>query len=161
MKEENEPLDDREYRRHRHRNNEAAQPPPPAAAPSSNLSSLFNFSSFSPVSAPTPSSDRIELDALLDTLLEEGEIPHLPSSTETTPPIPPSPPFQILPLTSNDPPPVTAVEAVQQKKITSAEKSAQELETILSVAGSSIRSVINELQSPVDTAAASSTPIDR
>ena len=167
LKDENEPLDEREYRRH-HPPPAPTQPHAPAAAPSSNLSSLFNFSSFSPISAaPTPSSDRIELDTLLDTLLEEGELPHLPSSSSetTTPPIPHSPPFQILPLTSNDPPPATAVEAVQQKKITSAEKSAQELETILSVAGSSIRSVINELQSPVEPApidaAPSSIPIDQ
>ena len=45
---------------------------------------------------------------------------------------------------------------MQQTKISSAEKSAEELETILSVAGSSIRSIINKLQSPVT---ASSTPI--
>ena len=175
VKEENEPLDDREYRRrYPHRllssNNRLSSspqpgpssapsgaPPPSHAAPPSNLSSLFNFSSFSPISTPSSSN---ELDTLLETLLKEGELPHLPSSSssDTTPPPPSTPPFQIVPLTSNDPPPVTAVEAVQQKKITSAEKSAQELETILSVAGSSIRSVINELQSPVETAEASSIP---
>ena len=167
LKDENEPLDDREYR---HRNiTRSPQPgpsgrppnPPPPAAPPSNLSSLFNFSSFSPISTPSSSSN--ELDTLLDTLLKEGELPYLPSSSSETPP-PSTQPFQILPLTSNDPPPVTAVEAVQQKKITSAEKSAQELETILSVAGSSIRSVINELQSPVEPAPIdgppSSIPID-
>ena len=162
LKDENEPLDDREYR---HRNiNRSPQPgpsgrppnPPPPAAPPSNLSSLFNFSSFSPISTPSSSSN--ELDTLLDTLLKEGELPYLPSSSSETPP-PSTPPFQILPLTSNDPPPVTAVEAVQQKKITSAEKSAQELETILSVAGSSIRSVINELQSPVETVAAAESSV--
>ena len=176
VKEENEPLDEREYRRrYPHRllssNNRLSSspqpgpssapsgPPPPShAAPPSNLSSLFNFSSFSPISTPSSSSN--ELDTLLETLLKEGELPHLPSSSsDTTPPPPSTPPFQILPLTSNDPPPVTAVEAVQQKKITSAEKSAQELETILSVAGSSIRSVINELQSPVETAAAEASSI--
>ena len=173
VKDENEPLDQREYRRRyphcsTNRSSSSPQPgpssgpsapPPPPAAPPSNLSSLFNFSSFSPISTPSSSSN--ELDTLLDTLLKEGEFPHLPSEP-TTPPS--TPPFQILPLTSTDPPPVTAVEAVQQKKITSAEKSAQELETILSVAGSSIRSVINELQSPVDTAAAaakSSIPLDQ
>ena len=168
VKDDNEPLDNREYlRRYPHRTNTRSSPlqqqPGPSSAPSapaappaaplSNLSSLFNFSSFSPISTPSSSSN--ELDTLLDTLLKEGELPYLPSSSsETTPPPPSTPPFQILPLTSNEPPPVTAVEAVQQKKITSAEKSAQELETILSVAGSSIRSVINELQSPVNTAAA-------
>ena len=170
LKDENEPLDEREYRRRyphplssNNRLSSSPQPgpssapsgpPPPShAAPPSNLSSLFNFSSFSPISTPSSSN---ELDTLLETLLQEGELPHLPSSSsDTSPPPPPlTPPFQILPLTSNNPPPVTAVEAVQQKKITSAEKSAQELETILSVAGSSIRSVINELQSPVETAAA-------
>ena len=164
LKDENEPLDEREYRRrypHRSSNSRSSAPsapPPQHAAPSSNLSSLFNFSSFSPISTPSSSSN--ELDTLLDTLLKEGELPHMPS--EETPP-PSTPPFQILPLTSNNPPPVTAVEAVQQKKITSAEKSAQELETILSVAGSSIRSVINELQSPVETAAAASSisPIEQ
>ena len=170
IKEENEPLDDREYRRRYHQrrsNNRSSSSPqpgpssapsaphPPTAAPPSNLSSLFNFSSFSPVSTPSSSSN--ELDTLLDTLLREGELPHLPSSSSETTPPPSTPPFQILPHTTNDPPPVTAVEAVQQRKITSAEKSAQELETILSVAGSSIRSVINELQSPVETAAAAST----
>ena len=174
LKDENEPLDEREYRRrypHRLSSNNrlssspqpgpssapTGRPPPPShAAPPSNLSSLFNFSSFSPISTPSSSN---ELDTLLETLLQEGELPHLPSSSsDTSPPPPPStPPFQILPLTSNNPPPVTAVEAVQQKKITSAEKSAQELETILSVAGSSIRSVINELQSPVETATAAGT----
>ena len=178
LKDENEPLDEREYRRrfpHRHlsSNNRSSSspqpgpsstpsgpPPPPHAAPPSNLSSLFNFSSFSPISTPSSSN---ELDTLLETLLQEGELPHLPSSSsDTSPPPPSTPPFQILPLTSNNPPPVTAVEAVQQKKITSAEKSAQELETILSVAGSSIRSVINELQSPVETVAAtSSIPLDQ
>ena len=175
LKEENEPLDEREYRRrYPHRllssNNRLSSsphpgpssapsgPPPPShAAPPSNLSSLFNFSSFSPISTPSSSN---ELDTLLETLLKEGELPHLPSSSsDTSPPPSSTPPFQILPLTSNEPPPVTAVEAVQQKKITSAEKSAQELETILSVAGSSIRSVINELQSPVETAAAEASSI--
>ena len=175
LKDENEPLDEREYRRryphHLSSNNRLSSspqpgpssapsgpPPPPHAAPPSNLSSLFNFSSFSPISTPSSSN---ELDTLLETLLQEGELPHLPSSSssDTTPPPPSTPPFQILPLTSNEPPPVTAVEAVQQKKITSAEKSAQELETILSVAGSSIRSVINELQSPVETAAAEASSI--
>ena len=166
LKDENEPLDEREYRRrypHRSSNSRSSAPsapPPQHAAPSSNLSSLFNFSSFSPISTPSSSSN--ELDTLLDTLLKEGELPHMPS--EETPP-PSTPPFQILPLTSNNPPPVMAVEAVQQKKITSAEKSAQELETILSVAGSSIRSVINELQSPVEAAPIdgppSSIPIDQ
>ena len=179
LKDENEPLDEREYRRrYPHHllssNNRSSSPqpgpssapsgppPPTHAAPPSNLSSLFNFSSFSPLSTPSSSN---ELDTLLETLLQEGELPHLPSSSSSeTPPPPSTPPFQILPHTSsNDPPPVTAVEAVQQKKITSAEKSAQELETILSVAGSSIRSVINELQSPVETAAAASSisPIEQ
>ena len=172
LKDENEPLDEREYRRrypHRLSSNNrlssspqpgpssapSGPPPPSHAAPPSNLSSLFNFSSFSPISTPSSSN---ELDTLLETLLQEGELPHLPSSSsDTSPPPPSTPPFQILPLTSNNPPPLRAVEAIQQKKITSAEKSAQELETILSVAGSSIRSVINELQSPVETAAAVSS----
>ena len=178
MKAENEPLDNREYRRLRHRNRQprplrspppppppqpaaaaaAAQPPAAPNAPSSNISSMFNFSPFSPISAPSAHSGRIELDTLLDTLLEDGEFPYLPP--DTPPPMQPrTPPFQILPLNSNDPPPVTAVEAVQQKKITSAEKSAHELETILSVAGSSIRSVINELQSPISSSTA--PPIDQ
>ena len=155
LKDENEPLDEREYRRQSGPSTAPSGPPnpPPPAAPPSNLSSLFNFSSFSPISTTSSSN---ELDTLLDTLLKEGELPHLPSSSSETPP-PSTPPFQILPLTSNEPPPVTAVEAVQQRKITSAEKSAQELETILSVAGSSIRLVINELQSPVETVAAASS----
>ena len=175
VKEDNEPLDEREYRhRYPHRlssnirsssspqpgpSSAPSAPPPPPAAPPSNLSSLFNFSSFSPLSTPSSSSN--ELDTLLETLLQEGELPHLPSSSSSDTPPPATPPFQILPHTSsNEPPPVTAVEAVQQKKITSAEKSAQELETILSVAGSSIRSVINELQSPVvDMAAEAASSI--
>ena len=175
MKEENEPLDNREYRGYRHRNRQPRPlrppppppPPPPAAAapspaapspaappqhaPSSNISSLFNFSPFSPISAPPSNNTTIELDTLMDTLLEQGEIPHVPPMTPPPAAMPQqrSPPFQIVPLNSNDPPPATVVEAVQQKKITNAEKSAQDLETILSVAGSSIRSVISELQSPV------------
>ena len=44
-------------------------------------------------------------------------------------------------------PPATAVEAVQQQKINTAEKSAKELETILNVAESGIQTIINELQS--------------
>ena len=166
LKNENEPLDNREYRRRCHRNRQPrplrppppppplrprppapAPQPPPQNGPSSNISSLFNFSPFSPISAPS-NNTTIELDTLLDTLLEQGEIPHVPP---LSPPPPHIPPFQIVPLNSNDPPPATAVEAVQQQKISSAEKSAEDLETILSVAGSSIRSVIDKLQAPVTT----------
>ena len=185
VKGENDPLDDREYRRHRRLNHghnrprrrppppppprppqqrpiapapPAPAPPAPAPAPappatpppppSNTSSSLFTFGHFSPLSA---TSSTVNLDTLLDTLLEDGELPEIP----TTPPAMHSPPFQIMALNSNDPPPATPVEAEQQTKISSAEKSAEDLETILSVAGSSIRSIIDKLQSPVTAA---STP---
>ena len=70
-----------------------------------------------------------------------------------------SPPFQIVALNSNEPPPATPVEAVQQTKISSAEKSAEDLETILNVAGSSIRSIISNLQAPISTSSSTTPPI--
>ena len=169
VKDENEPLDEREYLRYRRRTGRPPplRPPPPAPAPApparptpkpppsssnrappSNTSSMFNFGGFSPLSLS--SSAVHNLDNILDTLMDgdvQEEYPHIPA----TPPVMNSPPFQIVALNSNEPPPATVVEAVQQSKISSAEKSAEDLETILNVAGSSIRSIINELQSPSTT----------
>ena len=162
LKAENEPLDQREYRRYRHRIRHPLplRPPPPApppparptphptpsqAPPSNTASSMFNFGGFSPLSVS--SSAVHNLDNVLDTLMDgdiQEEYPYIP----TTPPVLDSPPFQILPLTSNEPPPATLVEAVQKSKISNAEKSAEDLETILNVAGSSIRSIISNLQAP-------------
>ena len=163
LKAENEPLDQREYQQYHHRIRQPPplRPPPPAPparpapqqtpsqAPQSNTaSSMFNFGGFSPLSVS--SSAVHNLDNVLDTLMDgdiQEEYPYIP----TTPPVMNSPPFQILPLNSNEPPPATLVEAVQQSKISSAEKSAVDLETILNVAGSSIRSIIGELQSSPST----------
>ena len=160
VKAENEPLDDRDYRRYRQRIRQPpplrpppAPPAPPApptpsttrAPPSNTSSSVFNFGGFSPLSVS--SSAVHNLDNILETLMDgdvQEEYPYIPG----TPPVMDSPPFQILPLNSHEPPPATPVEAVQQSKISSAEKSAEDLETILNVAGSSIRSIINELKSP-------------
>ena len=170
LKAKNEPLDDREYRRYRHRIRQPPplRPPPPASAPdrpppqptpskappSNTSSSMFNFGGFSPLSVS--SSAVHNLDNILETLMDgdvQEEHPYIP----TTPPVMDSPPFQILPLNSNEPPPATPVEAVQQSKISSAEKSAEDLETILNVAGSSIRSIISNLQAPISHASSSSS----
>ena len=165
LKAENEPLDEREYLRYRHR---ICQPPPlrpppapPArptpqptpsssnrAPPSNTSSSMFNFGGFSPLSVT--SSAVHNLDNILETLMDgdvQEEYPYIPA----TPPVMDSPPFTIVPLTSHEPPPATPTEAVQQSKISNAEKSAEDLETILNVAGSSIRSIISELKSPAST----------
>ena len=103
---------------------------------------MFNFGHFSPLSVTTPNN--FDLNDLVDTLLADEGI-------AATPPLIQSLPFQIVPivpLNSNDLPPATDVEVVQQKKISTAEKSAKELETILNVAESGIQSIINELKSP-------------
>ena len=158
VKADNEPLDDREYRRYRQRIRQPPplrpppappapppQPTPSRAPPSNTSSSVFNFGGFSPLSVS--SSAVHNLDTILETLMDgdvQEEYPYIPA----TPPVMNSPPFQIVPLNSQEPPPATPVEAVQQSKISSAEKSAEDLETILNVAGSSIRSIISELKAP-------------
>ena len=113
---------------------------------------MFNFGGFSPLSVS--SSAVHNLDNILETLMDgdvQEEYPYIPA----TPPVMDSPPFQIVPLTSHEPPPATPVEAVQQSKISSAEKSAEDLDTILNVAGSSIRSIISNLQAPISSHASS------
>ena len=101
------------------------QLPPPAPQPPPSYSSMFDFGHFSPFSPLiiTTTPNNFDLNDLADTVIADEGIAATPPSIR-------SPPFQIVPLNSNDPPPATDVEAMQQQKISTAEKSAKELETI-------------------------------